>query len=85
MKAATTLVRNTYSPGQQIEREHTGRLSINQRSLSHPGVTRDNRMLNESIRLKEQSMKRDQDLKGFLESSYNSGAYKSNRYQSPEK
>ena len=28
---------------------------------------------------------RDQNLKGFLEASCNSGAYKSNRYQSPER
>ena len=28
---------------------------------------------------------RDQNLKGFLEASYISGAYNSNRYQSPER
>ena len=54
--------------------------------MSHPpGVSRDNRMLKESILHKEQGIMRDQNLKGFLEASYNSGAYKSNRYQSPER
>ena len=52
MKTATNLIRKAYSPGRHVQKDKS-KFNVTQRSMSHPGVGRDNRMLRESIRHKE--------------------------------